>query len=82
MPSWTGFFKLLEDESDIATKASVGYLPPFTSPPTEMGVINAAIERALVILDELSLEKMFLEVCQILSFFCDFTLALKNYNIV
>lgn len=65
VPSWTGFFKLLEDESDIATKASVGYLPPFTSPPTEMGVINAAIDRALVILDELNLEKMFLEVCQI-----------------
>ena len=61
VPSWTGFFKLLEEDSDLS-KASVGYLPPFTSPPTEIGVIQAAIDRALVILDVLEFENMFLEV--------------------
>ncbi len=62
IPSWTGFFKLFEEHS--TSKASVGYLPPFTSSPTEMGVIHAIIDRALIIIEELGLEKMFLEVDQ------------------
>ena len=61
IPSWSGFQQLL---AETPTKATIGYLPPITAPPTEMSVIYAFINRAFKILMELEMEKMFIEVDQ------------------
>ena len=62
--SWSGFQKLIYQVEN--TKASVWYLPPITSPPTEMKVIFPAIDCSLDIIDELKLKHIILEVDQIL----------------
>ena len=54
IPSWSGFQQLL---AETPTKATIGYLPPITAPPTEMSVIYAFINRAFTILTELEMEK-------------------------
>ena len=61
IPSWSGFQQLL---AETPPKASIGYLPPITAPPTEMSVIYAFIDRAFKILMELEMEKMFIEADQ------------------
>ena len=61
IPSWSGFKQLL---AQTPPKATIGYLPPITAPPTEMSVIYAFIDRTFKILTELEMEKMFIEVDQ------------------
>ena len=59
--SWSGFLRFL---AEPPPKATVGYLPPITTPPTEMSVIYVFIGRAFKILTELEMGKMFIEADQ------------------
>ena len=61
IPSWSGFKQLL---AQTPPKATIGYLPPITAPPTEMSVIYAFIDRAFKILTGLETEKMFIKADQ------------------
>ena len=61
IPFWNGFQQLL---AETPPKATIGYLPPITVPPTEMGAIYAFIDRAFKILTQLEMEKMFIKADQ------------------
>ena len=61
IPSWSGFQQLL---AESPAKATIGYLTPITTPPTEMSVIYDFIDRAFKTLTDLEMEKMFIEADQ------------------
>ena len=46
------------------TSCKCSFLPPITTPPTEMCVINAAVYRSIDIVNELRTNYIFLEVDQ------------------
>ena len=60
--SRSGFQKLMYQPEN--TIPSIGYLPPITSPPTDMKVIFAFIDRLLDIIDELKSKHIILDVDQ------------------
>ena len=61
IPSWSGLQQLL---AETPPKATIEYLPPITTPTTEMSAIYAFTDRAFKILTELEMEKMLIEADQ------------------
>ena len=59
--SLTCFFKLLVTP---VSNAAAGYLPPITSPPTDMNVPIAMFNRALIVIQEVKINLMFIKVDQ------------------
>ena len=63
IPSWSGFQRLLHHRHQVP-KATTRYLQPITTPPTDINVIFAVINRSLDIIKELDIPHLFLEVDQ------------------
>lgn len=62
VPAWSGFKNLTTKKNP--TGVNVGFLPAITSPPTQMNVILAIMNRTMHCMKELELDCIFLEVDQ------------------